>query len=254
MKTFDSVAGYRKWRDSLAADARVGFAPTMGALHDGHAELMRRSRAAGHETVVSIYVNPTQFNNPEDLKKYPRTLEADLEICRTQGVAAVFLPSYEEMYADGYTYKVSETKESLLMEGAHRPGHFDGVTSVVMKLFNIVRPHTAFFGEKDYQQLRLIRGMVDAFFMNLKIEPVPTLRENDGLAMSSRNVRLTPEERAIAPIIYRTLTQARSLEDARADLTKAGLKVDYVEEHWGRRLAAAQLGSVRLIDNVEIPR
>ncbi len=254
MKTFSSVTEYRSWRRALPEHARVGFAPTMGALHAGHAELMRRSRATGHETVVSIYVNPTQFNNPEDLKKYPRTLEADLEVCRGEGVAAVVLPTYEELYADGYTYKVQENKESLILEGAHRPGHFDGVTSVVMKLFNIVQPHTAFFGEKDFQQLRIIQGMVKAFFLDLIIEPVPTLREGDGLAMSSRNVRLTPAEREVAPKIQQILRTASSPASARAELTAAGFKVDYVEEHWGRRLVAAQLGNVRLIDNVEIPR
>lgn len=254
MKTYTSVAEYRHWRQSLPARARIGFAPTMGALHAGHAELMRRSRTSGHETVVSIYVNPTQFNNPEDLKKYPRTLEADLEVCREAGVAAVFLPTYEEMYADGYAYKVQESKESLILEGAHRPGHFDGVTSVVMKLFNIVQPHTAFFGEKDYQQLRVVQGMVKAFFMELVVQPVPTLRESDGLAMSSRNVRLTPAERELAPRIHQVLTNAPSLKAARAELSAAGFKVEYVEEEWGRRLAAVQLGGVRLIDNVETPR
>ncbi len=254
MKTYQTVAEYRQWRQSLPAHTRVGFAPTMGALHAGHAELMRRSRASGHETVVSIYVNPTQFNNSEDLEKYPRTLEADLEVCREQGVAAVFLPNYEEIYSDGYAYKVQENKESLILEGTHRPGHFDGVTSVVMKLFNIVQPHTAFFGEKDYQQLRLIQGMVKAFFMDLEIVPVTTLRESDGLAMSSRNVRLSPEERAIAPRLYEVLMRVSSLENARAELTGLGFKVDYVEEHWGRRLAAAHLGGVRLIDNVETPQ
>lgn len=254
MKTFDTIAGYRKWRAGLPEERHLGFVPTMGALHAGHAELMRRSRASDLQTVVSIYVNPTQFNNPEDLRKYPRTLEADLDVCRAQGVAAVLLPSYEEMYADGYTYKVCESKESAVLEGAHRPGHFDGVTSIVMKLFNIVRPHIAFFGEKDFQQLRLIQGMVDAFFLNLRIEPVPTLREEDGLAMSSRNVRLTAGERKLASLMYRALTKAPSSAAAAEELTRAGFTVDYVEERWGRRLAAAHLGSVRLIDNVEIPR
>lgn len=251
MKIFKSVEDYQNWRKALSSDQKIGFVPTMGALHSGHAELMKQSRLQNLLTVVSIYVNPTQFNNSEDLEKYPRTLEQDLRVCNEQGVEAVLLPTYEQIYSDGYRYKVVEQSESLLMDGAHRPGHFDGVLSVVLKLFMIVRPQKAFFGEKDFQQLKLIQGMTQAFFLDIEIVPVKTVREEDGLAKSSRNVRLTESERKVAPSIYRSLIQAKTCKEAADLISQNGMKVDYVEEHWGRRFVAAHLGNVRLIDNVE---
>jgi len=241
---------FKAWRKKQTGS--VGFVPTMGALHSGHEELIKRARKDNDIVVLSIFVNPTQFNDPKDFEKYPLTWEADLAMAEANKVDAILYPRYPEMYPDNYRYKVSENEYSNLLDGAHRPGHFDGVLSVVMKLFNIVSPQKAYFGEKDFQQMTLIKGMVDSFFMDLEIVPVPTVREKDGLAKSSRNVRLTPQERELAPIIYKTITTAQSADEATQTLTSAGLKVDYVTDIGSRRFVAAHLGAVRLIDNVEI--
>lgn len=238
------------WRFGLKGS--IGFVPTMGALHAGHEALLKRAYDENDFIVLSIFVNPTQFNDPSDLEKYPKTWEEDLKIAEKCGVDAIFYPQSADMYPDGYTFKVSENKDSLLLDGQYRPGHFDGVLSVVMKLFNILAPTRAYFGEKDFQQLTLIQNMTKAFFIPTQIVPVSTLREDDGLAMSSRNVRLSVNERALAPLIYKALTNAANPAEAEKLLTEAGFKVDYVEDFWGRRFAAATLGNVRLIDNVKI--
>lgn len=240
----------RDWRRK--SPGPVGFVPTMGALHRGHEELLKRARADGGAVVLSIFVNPTQFNDPKDFEKYPITWDRDLAMAERNGVDAVFAPVRADLYPDDYKYRVVENDFSRELDGAHRPGHFDGVLSVVMKLFQVVRPDRAYFGEKDFQQLQLIKGMVDAFFMDLEIVPVPTVREDDGLAMSSRNVRLSEEERGRAPGIYRALTQSKSATEARARLENEGFKVDYVEDRGGRRFVAAFLGETRLIDNVAL--
>jgi pantoate--beta-alanine ligase len=234
----------------LALGGRIGFVPTMGALHEGHASLLRRARAECDATVLSIFVNPTQFNNPDDLAKYPATLEADLEMARKEGVELAFAPRYDALYPDGYRYRVSESGLSAALCGACRPGHFDGVLTVVMKLFNLVRPDRAYFGEKDYQQYLLVKGMAEAFFMGLEIVPCATVREADGLAMSSRNRRLSPGDRERAALLPLALREAPTATAAAARLEAAGFLVDYVEDREGRRLAAASLGGTRLIDNV----
>lgn len=242
---------FKQWRREQDG-MTVGFVPTMGALHAGHESLLQRCREEVDLSVLSIFVNPTQFNDPKDFEKYPATWEQDLAMAEKNGVDVIFYPRPEEMYPDGYHYKVIENEFTGVLCGATRPGHFDGVLSVVMKLFNIVSPTKAYFGEKDFQQLTLIQGMVRAFFMDLIIVPVPTMREADGLAMSSRNVRLTSDERAKAPAIYKTIKNAKSAVEASEQLTALGFKVDYVTDLKGRRFAAAFLGDVRLIDNVQI--
>lgn len=241
---------FKAWRKNQTGS--VGFVPTMGALHTGHEELLKRARLGNDLVVLSIFVNPTQFNDPTDFEKYPITWEQDLEMARQNKVDAIFYPRYPEMYPDNYRYKLSENEYSHLLDGAHRPGHFDGVLSVVMKLFNIVSPTRAYFGEKDFQQLTLIQGMVESFFMDLEIVPVPTVREEDGLAKSSRNLRLTSEERKKAPGIYKAITECKTAEEAAAQLTAQGFEVDYVTDLGSRRFVAAKLGAVRLIDNVQI--
>lgn len=230
----------------------VGFVPTMGALHSGHEQLLKKARQECDFVVLSIFVNPTQFNDPKDFEKYPITWEQDLEKAQTQKVDAIFYPNYQSLYPDNYRYKVVETDFSQMLCGSKRPGHFDGVLSIVMKLFNIVQPQRAYFGEKDHQQLTLIAGMVESYFMDLQIVPVPTVREEDGLAKSSRNVRLTSEERLKAPQIYKTIKESGSANEAQEKLTSLGFKVDYVTDFQSRRYVAAFLGDVRLIDNVEI--
>ncbi len=234
----------------------VGFVPTMGALHAGHASLIERSVAECDVTVLSIYVNPTQFNNPDDLARYPDTMDADLKLAETLGVNHVILPGYQEIYADDYRYKVSESQLSNDLCGAHRPGHFDGVLTVVMKLLNLVQADRAYFGEKDYQQFQLIRDMAQAFFMPTEIVPCTTVREEDGLALSSRNLNLDPCSRRIAPVLNRLLRSGLSDQAVACELARAGFDVDYIETRNGRRFGAAALTCqgvpVRLIDNVMV--
>lgn len=251
MKTFsDPKAWSEARRTEISAAARVGFVPTMGALHEGHASLLERARRECDVVVLSIFVNPTQFDNKEDLAKYPKTLETDLALAKKLGTDYVILPDENQIYLDGYRYQVSEKEFSRELCGAHRPGHFDGVLTIVMKLFNLVRPHKAYFGEKDAQQLALVEGMVTAFFMDLEVVPCPTLREADGLAMSSRNARLSPEARTKARLFPELLKSSLPAAEVTSRLEKEGFKVDYVVDNDGRRYGAVQIGGVRLIDNV----
>lgn len=251
MKVFDSMREWQHFRSQALIDS-LGFVPTMGSLHQGHLSLVEASKQQCSQTVVSIFVNPKQFDNKADLDAYPVSLEQDLSLLENAGVEMVILPDTAQMYADDYRFKVTENAFSRQLCGAHRPGHFDGVLTVVMKLLNLVQPGQAFFGEKDWQQLQLIRDMVGAFFMPVNIVACPTLREHDGLAMSSRNQRLSVNERATAALLYAALKGSNSAADARQTLSDKGFDVDYVEDLDGRRLAAAKLGEIRLIDNVEI--
>jgi len=228
---------------------RIGFVPTMGALHAGHRSLLERARAENERVVMSIFVNPTQFDNPADLSAYPRTLEADLAFAG--GLADdVLVPEASEIYPDRFRYRMTESDFSRTLEGAHRPGHFDGVLTVVLKLLNLVRPHRAYFGEKDRQQLELVKGMVQALFLPVEVIPCPTVRDPDGLALSSRNRRLSPAARARAASFPRILRESPSPAEAQAALGRAGFGVDYVEDREGVRSAAIRLEEVRLIDNV----
>jgi pantoate--beta-alanine ligase len=222
----------------------------MGALHSGHASLFRAAGQKCDFVLASVFVNPTQFDEKWDFEHYPRMLDQDCALMDKAGVDAVFAPSVEEMYPNGTHYAVTEDQFSKQLCGAHRPGHFDGVLTVVMKLLQIAEADKAFFGEKDYQQLQLIRGMCKAFFLPVCIESCPIIREADGLAMSSRNARLTPEERTLAPQFHRILSSAPDAAGARRQLEQAGFAVDYVEDHEGRRYGAVRLGKTRIIDNV----
>lgn len=187
------------------AGKTVGLVPTMGALHEGHASLVRRSVSENDVTVVSIFLNPTQFNDPNDLKRYPRTLEADCTLLETCGAQIAFAPSVEEVYPEPDTRQFSYPPTDAVMEGAKRPGHFNGVCQVVSKLFSYVNPDRAYFGEKDFQQIAVIRRMVDDLGFKLQIVPCPVVREESGLAMSSRNTLLTPAEKRAAAHIYHVL-------------------------------------------------
>jgi pantoate--beta-alanine ligase len=252
-RVFRDLATWSAERDRLdfgrPERATLGFVPTMGALHAGHLSLVERSRKENDFTLVSIFVNPTQFNDPKDLEKYPRTFENDLQILEAAGADFLLYPDFNSLYPDHYRYKLQENEVSRSLCGAHRPGHFDGVLSVVMKLFNIARADRAYFGEKDYQQLLLIQGMAEAFFMKTQVIGCTTVREKDELAMSSRNTLLTPAERKQAALFPEILSAAGSLDSIRSQLTQAGFEVDYIEEKFGRRFGAVRLGSVRLIDN-----
>ncbi|WP_280397608.1 pantoate--beta-alanine ligase [Nocardia carnea] len=256
-----------------AAGRTVGFVPTMGALHEGHLELVRRAKRTNQVVVVSIFVNPLQFGAGEDLDAYPRTLDADVELLRAEGVALVFAPSAGDMYPDGPRTTVQPGPLGAELEGASRPTHFAGMLTVVAKLLQIVAPHEAFFGEKDYQQLALIRQLVRDLNFDVKIVPVPTVREADGLAMSSRNRYLDPAQRELATTLSAALLAGtRSgaagpqavLDAARSVLNAAPeIAVDYLELRAAdlgpapetgnaRLLVAARVGSTRLIDNAPV--
>jgi pantoate--beta-alanine ligase len=243
-----------KWleRRSAISGRSTGFVPTMGALHRGHASLIERCRRENEIIIASIFVNPTQFNDPEDLHRYPRTVEHDLAVLETLGVDEVFLPHVSELYPHGYRFRVEEESVTQLMEGARRPGFLQGVMTVVLKLLNLVRPNRAYFGEKDFQQLKIITDMVKEFFIPTEIVLCPTVREPSGLAESSRNTLLSPAARKNAACLFRALTMAANSDEAKTILESEGFAVDYVEEHWGRRFAAASLQDVRLIDNVPL--
>jgi pantoate--beta-alanine ligase len=234
---------------SALAATPIGFVPTMGALHAGHRSLLARAAAVNRCVVLSVFVNPTQFDDPADLEKYPRTLEADLELARGL-VDHVLVPPAAQLYPDGYRCRVTDTGLSRELEGAHRPGHFDGVLTVVLKLLNLVRPARAYFGEKDWQQLRLVQDMVRALFVPVEIVPCPTVREADGLALSSRNRRLSPAARMRAAVFPRVLRSAPDAATATKELQAAGFEVDYVVDREGVRLGAVRIETVRLIDNV----
>ncbi len=251
MQVWDRVSTWRDRRIAIA-DRTVGFVPTMGALHRGHESLVERCRTENQVVVVSIFVNPTQFNDPQDLERYPRTLARDLALLESLGVDDVLAPPNADFYPDGYRYRVEAASGEPIMEAAHRPGFLQGVLTIVMKLLNVVRAQRAYFGEKDFQQLRAVTEMVEEFFTPTEIVACPTVRASSGLAESSRNARLSPAGRDKAATLYRALTEGRNPGEARRILEAEDLTVEYVEEHWGRRLAAVFLEGVRLIDNVEI--
>ena len=235
------------------------FVPTMGALHAGHASLFTLAKKYSEDVVASIFVNPLQFESAEDLAKYPRTPELDIEIAAASGVTHLWLPQQSEIYPDGFS-TVSAGPIGDIYEGKSRPGHFDGVLTVVNRLFDLVRPKVAIFGEKDFQQLQLIKTIAG----DIEIITAPTIRENDGLAMSSRNVRLTPEDRTAAQVIYRALSESTTEAQLRAILaSEPALTVDYAdfidektfahaqsETENVRALVAGWINGVRLIDNM----
>ncbi|MDQ2892861.1 MAG: pantoate--beta-alanine ligase [Pseudomonadota bacterium] len=276
----DTVGEIGALRDAVAAwrgdGAAIALVPTMGALHDGHIALVEAARRPGVKVVASIFVNPKQFGANEDLARYPRREQADLRLLDTAGCDLAWMPTVETMYPDGFATNISVRGVSDHFDGAARPGHFDGVATVVTKLFNQVRPDVAYFGEKDFQQLAVIRRMVIDLDLGIEIVGVLTQREDDGLAMSSRNVYLDDEQRAKATALPRALgIAARSiargddsdaaLADARAALIAAGFEIDYValadaetlaenpaRDRPRRLLAAARMGSTRLIDNIGV--
>jgi pantoate--beta-alanine ligase len=268
----------RDFRASLGPGARVGFVPTMGALHDGHLSLVQQALRECTVVIASIFVNPLQFGPNEDLSKYPRPLEKDLDLLRGAGCHAVFVPSVGEMYPSDASTVVVEESLSQVLCGAFRPGHFRGVATVVLKLFNLVQPHVAYFGQKDAQQCSVIERMVRDLELSVKIVRGPTVREDDGLARSSRNIYLSSEERAKAPLIHRSMQQVReayragerdvrTLEQTGRKLleAEASFRIQYYEIRSVRDLVrpekmeggeamlvavAAHLGTTRLIDNL----
>jgi pantoate--beta-alanine ligase len=244
MKTIRSIA---ELRDALG-DRRPGLVPTMGAFHEGHLSLIRAARAENDVVVVSLFVNPSQFGQGEDLSRYPRDETRDAALAEEEGVDYLFAPPPEEIYPPGFQTWVEVEELSKTLEGASRPGHFRGVATVCLKLFNIVRPRRAYFGQKDAQQVAVIKRMVRDLDLDLEIRVLPTVREEDGLALSSRNAYLSPDERAAAAALPRALR-------ARDPSLLNGLEVDYfAEADFDPRVlaAAVRVGKTRLIDNVVI--
>ncbi|MCJ8157269.1 pantoate--beta-alanine ligase [Sphingomonas sp. LaA6.9] len=278
MQTVRDLDSLRAAIDAFKAEGhRIALVPTMGALHAGHLALIEAAKARADRVVASIFVNPKQFGPNEDFDAYPRKENADAALLEAAGCALLWLPPVEVMYPEGYATNISVSGVSEHLDGAARPGHFDGVATVVSKLFNQVQPDIALFGEKDYQQLAVIRRMVADLNFRIEIEGVPTQREEDGLALSSRNVYLSPEEREAARALPRALGEAaraiaaggdvdEALTKARAMLAKAGFDpIDYVALHDAetlvplsafdrpaRLLAAARIGRTRLIDNLPV--
>jgi len=250
MKIIKTVEEFKTVRRSVHGKS-VGFVPTMGGLHDGHLSLIKKAIAENEVSVVSVYLNPTQFNDKKDLETYPANFADDCALLEKAGVDYLFAPTYPVMYPDDYKYMLTEKDFSHELCGAKRPGHFDGVLTVVMKLFNIVKPTRAYFGEKDYQQFKLLEGMVKAFFMDVELIPCPIVRETNGLAISSRNRKLSKEGLALAPKFHEILASGGTEEEITAKLEAAGFKVDYVTAKENRLYAAVFLEDVRLIDNIE---
>lgn len=274
-KKIKEIRGFLKELKCNGSNLSVGFVPTMGYLHKGHMELVKLSKLQNEITVVSIYVNPIQFGAGEDYERYPRDLERDLAMCEEAGVDVVFAPEDQEMYPQLPSVKIDIPGLTDRLEGAYRPGHFNGVAIVVLKLLHIVQPDRAYFGEKDYQQLKVVERLVKDLSLPVEIVPVPTVREEDGLACSSRNVYLSPEERQSALAIYRSFLLAQKLfqsGNTDANLLKEAIKdfllkhphvrkIDYVEitdeelnpveevKEGDRILVALYVGNTRLIDN-----
>ncbi len=250
-QVLQTVEAYRSWRRESVGTSTLGFIPTMGGLHVGHLDLVKRALRENDRVAVSVFLNRTQFNKQEDFDTYPAVFAEDLRALEELGVDAVFAPSYEDMYPDDYRYKISESELSTELEGEHRPGHFDGVLTVVMKLLMVGDATRAYFGEKDWQQLQLVKGLVDAFFLPVEIVPCPTVREASGLALSSRNRRLSPDGLQRAALFNKILNTAESEAAAMAELAAAGFEPEYVADRGDRRLGAVVLEGVRLIDNIE---
>ncbi|MBA3901532.1 MAG: pantoate--beta-alanine ligase [Bacteroidetes bacterium] len=278
MKFFEKVFDLQAFLNAKGANSTIGFVPTMGALHNGHISLLKKALAENDLVVLSIFVNPTQFNNPEDLKNYPRTIKEDVKLLQQHVDVIIFAPSVEEVYPEGFGNQPDFDFSPLdkVMEGAFRPGHFNGVGRVVKRFFEIVNPQRAYFGQKDFQQLAIIKNMAAQLNLPLEIISCPTERETDGLAMSSRNRNLTPEARKFAAAIPVVLNEAKSMQPlktvqqvkewATGQIEATGfLQLDYFEiadvknlqhlQNWnpeGNNVAciAVFAGKVRLIDNI----
>lgn len=252
MQIINHLADWKSLRSAIQPQLSIGFVPTMGALHKGHGSLIQTSQATHDLTVVSIFVNPTQFNQASDFENYPTPLSEDLDYLEKLGVDYCLLPNAQEIYNDQFRYQIEEKKESLSMEGLFRPGHFTGVLTVVMKLLNLIKPTSCFFGEKDFQQYQLIHDMVNAFFMDVKIVACPTIREQSNLPFSSRNRRLSAEQRQVAEKFAHIFHQKGSINEIENLLKSLDLEVEYIVEKEQRRFIAVRIGEIRMLDNYEV--
>jgi pantoate--beta-alanine ligase len=255
MQVFNEIASLRAFLKAKKRDGKtIGLVPTMGALHAGHLSIIEASKAANDVTVCSIYVNPTQFNSASDLQKYPRTIDKDTKSLEKVECDVLFYPLNEEMYGGSSLVKFDFGHLDKVMEGRFRPGHFSGVALVVSKLFNIVEPDNAYFGQKDWQQFTIIHQLVSELKFNLNLHVIPTHRESDGLAMSSRNLRLNPEERSQAPVFYEALKVAKEMLKAGKNIDAVSLHVRELVEKSGvitlEYFEIAESKNLNLLDNV----
>ena len=255
MQIINDLVEWQKVRNNRAlSDKTIGYVPTMGNLHAGHESLLRRSKNENTINVLSIFVNPKQFDDLNDYLTYPKTLIEDCKIAKNCGVDYLLAPTAEALFMDDFTYRIEETHLSTIMEGHWRPNHFSGMLTIVLKLLNLVMPTHLYLGEKDYQQLLLIKNMIFSFYLPIKVVACPTVREENGLAMSSRNNRLTEQERNKGSLLSQLLLTELSTDKIQEKLTELGFEVEYITEYNGRRFGAVKLGNVRLIDNIALER
>jgi len=252
MQIVKTAEEFKAIRKSIADTQSIGFVPTMGNLHDGHASLLAKAKLENTLTVLSIFINPTQFNNPEDFKHYPKSLDHDITLAEALNTDYLFLPNNRDIYPDNYNYKITESELSRILEGKFRPGHFEGVLTIVLKLLLITKPTRAYFGEKDYQQFILVKNMAQAFFLDTQIIGCETIRNENKLPLSSRNNRFTAEQFEKVQNFPKIFHDNLSPEEITAELMKAGFEVEYIQDYHSRRFAAVKFGGIRLIDNVEI--
>ena len=252
MKIFEYIDKWQQQRQQMDTGKTLGVVMTMGAFHKGHLSLIERSKQECDLTLVTLFVNPTQFNNQEDLVNYPSSWQQDIEFLTHAQVDFLLSPSIKDIYPDDYNYMINEKLFSKHLCGLSRAGHFNGVLTIVMKLLQISQATSAYFGKKDYQQFSLIKSMVKAFFVPTKIIGCNTLREPDGLAYSSRNRRLSISARKKAGFFAQTIKQDLPLQEIAQILTKNNIQVDYLQEHFERRFAAVVIENIRLIDNFSL--
>jgi pantoate--beta-alanine ligase len=252
MLLIESIDEIKNIRKNLTTKS-IGLVPTMGNLHHGHQSLIARSVKDNDITILSIFINPSQFNNQNDLANYPKTLEQDLQLAKAEKVDYVFMPKVEDIYHDEFNFRVSEHSSlSQELEGQFRPGHFTGMLTIVLKLLLLAMPTKSYFGEKDYQQLQLVKSLVKAFFLDTEIIACPTIRRPDGLPLSSRNNRLSENQLKQSAIFSELLASDASDEEVTTQLKKMGFKVDYINSRDNRRLGAIWVENVRLIDNCSL--
>ncbi|QHG92494.1 pantoate--beta-alanine ligase [Coxiella endosymbiont of Amblyomma sculptum] len=250
-KVVDTISNWLLIRETLKKEISLGFVPTMGSLHVGHESLLRKSNQENKCTILSLFVNPTQFDDHDDFKNYPRSIDKDIDVASSCNVDYIFTPSYNEIYPDGFSYKIVHTTPQY-QEELFRIGHFEGVLTIVMKLLLLIKPTRSYFGAKDYQQLQLIKGLVKSFFLDTTIVECETVRDEFGLPLSSRNSRLSKEQMQLARRFSKIFHSPFSCDQIKEALIQEGIDIDYIEDHKERRFAAVRIGGIRLIDNIPL--
>lgn len=252
MQIIQNINDWKKIRQAITQP--LGFVPTMGNLHIGHSSLIKKSTEETAQTIVSIFINPTQFNVKEDFNNYPKSLENDIALLENLNIDYLLLPTKEDIYVDNYKFQLQFHESKPGMENLYRPNHFTGVLTVVMKLFNLVKPNVAYFGEKDYQQCMLVHDMVKAMHMDIEIKSCPTIREASGLAYSSRNNRLSSNGKKLADNFAKIFHSNHSMDEIAKQLNSLKIKIEYLTEQYNRRFIAVIIENIRLIDNYALAK